>query len=51
MTGKKYRLYASPSLSEPDWQPVGAGKTAAGQRTAETHTTADDRFYKVHLVP
>ena len=49
--GKKYRLYASPSLNEPDWQPVGAEKTAAGSSTDETHTTTGDRFYKVHLVP
>jgi len=49
--GKKYQLYASPSLNEPDWQPVGAEKTAAGNSTDETHTTTGDRFYKVHLVP
>ena len=51
MAGKKYRLHASPSLSEPDWQPVGAEQTAAGSRTAEKHATTGDRFYKVHLVP
>ena len=51
VSGKKYRLYASPSLTAPDWQPVGAEKTAAGSRTDETHATTGDRFYKVHLVP
>ena len=50
--GKKYRLYASPSLSPADWQPVGAEKTATGNLTSETHSTnADVHFYRVHLVP
>lgn len=50
LPGKKYRLYVSPSLTAPDWQPVGAEQTAAGSRTSETHTTTGDRFYQVHLV-
>jgi hypothetical protein len=50
--GKKYRLYASPSLSPTDWQPVGSEKTATGNLTSETHSTnADVHFYRVHLVP
>ncbi|MFM6128220.1 MAG: hypothetical protein ACKPBV_05650, partial [Sphaerospermopsis kisseleviana] len=50
--GKKYRLYASPSLSPADWQPVGSEKTATGNRTSETHSTNTDvHFYRVHLVP
>lgn len=50
---KKYRLYASPSLSNPDWQPVGSGdKTAAGNKESDTHTAgAGSYFYKVKLVP
>jgi hypothetical protein len=51
VSGKKYRLYASPSLSEPDWQPVGSEQTAADNRTSETHVATTARFYKVHLVP
>jgi hypothetical protein len=50
--GKKYRLYASPSLSPADWQSVGSEKTATGNLTSETHSTnADVQFYRVHLVP
>ena len=50
--GKKYRLYASPSLSPTDWQPVGSEKTATGNLTSETHSTnADVHFYRVYLVP
>jgi hypothetical protein len=50
--GKKYRLYASPSLSPTDWQPVGSERTATGNLTSETHSTnADMHFYRVRLVP
>jgi hypothetical protein len=52
VSGKKYRLYGSPSLAQPDWQPVGSEQTAASSRTTETHSTsADMHFYRVRLVP
>lgn len=54
VAGKKYRLYASPSLTEPDWQPVGSGvKTAADSRESDTDASRGGRscFYRVQLVP
>jgi hypothetical protein len=52
VSGKKYRLYGSPSLAQPDWQPVGSEQTAASNRTTDTHSTsADMHFYRVRLVP
>jgi hypothetical protein len=52
VSGKKYRLYGSPTLTGSDWQPVGSEQTAASSRTTETHSTpADMHFYRVRLVP
>ena len=53
VAGKKYRLHASPSLTPPNWQPVGSGdKTAAGNKESDTHTAGTNSyFYKVKLVP
>lgn len=53
VNGKKYRLYASPSLAAQDWQPVGSGdKTANGNSTSDTHTSSTNSYYyKVQLVP
>ncbi len=53
VAGKKYRLYASPSLTAPDWQPVGSGdKTAIGVKESDTHTSSTNSyFYRVQLVP
>lgn len=49
--GKTYLLQASPSLTAPDWQPVGSERTAAGERTSETHDATDACFYRVILAP
>ena len=52
VSGKKYRLYGSPTLTGSDWKPVGSEQTAASSRTTETHSTsADMHFYRVRLVP
>lgn len=54
VAGKKYRLYASPSLANPDWQPVGSGvKTATGSRESDTDVSRSGSscFYRIQLVP
>ena len=53
VAGKKYRLYASPSLTAPDWQAVGSGvKTAVGNRESDTNSiSASSYFYEVRLAP
>ncbi len=50
---KKYRLYRSPSLTSPDWQPAGTGDKTAGSATASDTDAASTNsyFYRVQLVP
>lgn len=49
--GKKYRLQARSSMTGGDWTDVGSDITASGASASASHSSTNQHFYRVRLVP